>query len=745
MKKNTLKSILCLLLVFCMAGAMLAGCATTADDDTPDTPEETPVVTDDGGDEGEEAAAVSFTAGTYTGTGGGYGGSIVLDVTFSDTAITDIAVNSQAETEYVGTPAIDILIEDMINFNSTGVDVVSGATFTSRGVVAAVEDAAEQAGCDVDALRAVPAEHTAGELITDTYDVVVVGGGGAGVVAAAQAAQDGATVLLIEKNAELGGNTLVAGCSYQCTMPCLVWDPADPDATTGVYEVTGEEVTKVKSDAGRLDTLRMILNWSEEPFDGTVEDPSAIHNVDDYNLPERGVHEEYLPTLLTLKDQIREYLAWADEKMAAGAAETDLTLFSTVELHIFQTYYGGLRLNAEKTEWIYNDFDLVNQMCTEIYDTKAWLIDQGALFDNTVAPTLIGCLWQRINRFQGGVVNGEEVPGKWGTYFATTKNTLLSANEKNQIMLRTTATELMTDETGRVVGVKAEQYDGTPVEITAGAVVLATGGYAANIDMVLETNDYWSEDDVTASILTTNRSCATGDGIVMGQAVGAATTGMGFTQLMPIGWANTGVLAGGNGEDVIFISPAGTENAGKRYVDESAERDVLSQGAYDFGGEHGLFIQLMNGGDNTSANDKPGQEYFMTLAEAAEMLEIDYDVLLETVTTYDDAVRNGTFGSLDVPKASARALIGNYNEDGSFDEDGIISVRYLAPSTHHTMGGLVVDLDRHVLTEDGSVIEGLYAAGEVTGGFFAGNRLGGNAITEILVSGRIAGKNAAAE
>ena len=221
-----------------------------------------------------------------------------------------------------------------------------------------------------------------------------------------------------------------------------------------------------------------------------------------------------------MKDQIREYLAWADEKMAAGAAETDLTLFSTVELHIFQTYYGGLRLNAEKTEWIYNDFELVEQMCSEIYDTKAWLIDQGALFDNTVAPTLIGCLWQRINRFQGGVVNGEEVPGKWGTYFATTKNTLLSANEKNQIMLRTTATELMTDETGRVVGVKAEQYDGTPVEITANAVILATGGYAANIDMVLETNDYWSEDDVTASILTTNRSCATGDGIVMGRAAG---------------------------------------------------------------------------------------------------------------------------------------------------------------------------------------------------------------------------------
>jgi urocanate reductase len=90
---------------------------------------------------------------------------------------------------------------------------------------------------------------------------------------------------------------------------------------------------------------------------------------------------------------------------------------------------------------------------------------------------------------------------------------------------------------------------------------------------------------------------------------------------------------------------------------------------------------------------------------------------------------------------SATALIGNYNEDGSFNEEGLLAVRYLAPSTHHTMGGLVVDTSRRVLDKDGKPIEGLYAAGEVTAGFFAGNRLGGNAVAEIIVSGRIAGES----
>ncbi len=69
----------------------------------------------------------------------------------------------------------------------------------------------------------------------------------------------------------------------------------------------------------------------------------------------------------------------------------------------------------------------------------------------------------------------------------------------------------------------------------------------------------------------------------------------------------------------------------------------------------------------------------------------------------------------------------------------------MAPSTHHTMGGLSIDTERHVLDESGNIIEGLYAAGEVTGGIHGGNRLGGNAIVEIFVSGRIAANTVAAE
>jgi fumarate reductase flavoprotein subunit len=700
---------------------------------------------------------VAFKPGTYVGTAKGYNGDLSLKVTFSDIAITNIEVAKSVETEQVGTPAFPIMFKEVQDYTSTGVDGVSGATFSSRAVLGAVEDAAKQAGCDVASLRrgARPYELKPGPKVTESYDVVIVGAGGAGMAAAAQAAQDGATVLVIEKAAEIGGNTLVSGGAFQAVQPSMVWDPNDPEATTGVYEPTKTVVQKVKSDSGRLATLKTILTWSEKPFDGTVKDKAAIKSVDDYNLPERGVHAEYLPTLLALKTQIRKYMEYADKHLSAGQKETDLTVFSTVELHIFQTYYGGLRLNREKTQWVVGDFNLVDQLCRQAYDIRPWLEKQGAQIDNQ-QTTLIGCLWQRINPVIGGTVDGTFYKDKWGAYFKTTENTLLKANAKNKIMYRTTAKALVVKD-GRVTGVKAVQFDGTEVEVTAKkGVILATGGYGSNIKMVLDTNDYWDPKYLTSAIKTTNRNLSQGEGLVMGQAVGAAVTGLGWTQLMPLGWVDNGNLAGGTGENVIYVSPAGTPNAGKRYVNEAAERDVLSQGDFDYGAQGGQYLEISNpstaaaGGavsmvsGSLSAMNVPGRIMVGKLDEVAASLKLDPVLLRKTITDYDAYIIGASPTPAAPAKSSYRGTIGSCDKDekGNYKSEtykiDTIMVRFMAPSTHHTMGGLVVDLNRHVLNEKGAIIPGLYAAGEVSGGFFAGNRLGGNAIMSILISGRVA-------
>ena len=134
-------------------------------------------------------AAVAFTAGTYNGTAAGYNGDVELAVTFSDSAVTDIALVSSKETEHVGDVAFEPMFADIIAANGTGVDGVSGATFTSNAVRGTVNAAAELAGCtNLAAFKAAKAEVKAGDPIEETYDVVIVGAGGAGMAAAAQAA-----------------------------------------------------------------------------------------------------------------------------------------------------------------------------------------------------------------------------------------------------------------------------------------------------------------------------------------------------------------------------------------------------------------------------------------------------------------------------------------------------------------------------------------------------------------------------
>ena len=706
--------------------------------------------------------ALAFTAGTYTGTGVGYNGPTTVEVTFDDSKITDIKIVDTKETAHVGDTAFEVLIPQMIEANGTGVDAVSGATFSSKALKTAVNDAAEQAGVtNLDAFKANALEVKAQDPIEDTWDVVVVGGGGAGMAAAAQAAQNGESVLVIEKNVEVGGNTLVSGGQYQSVMPYLVWDAENPDATTGIG-FDGNEYNKVKSVQGCIDELKTIYNWSEEPFDEDYYDTHEYVAGDIEELSKHGVVAEYLPTLQALKKEIKAYLDWAQPKLDAGTPESDLTLFSTVNLHIFQSYYGGLRQSADKSSWIWGDVDLVSQFIKDGQDLKPWLESMGSTFVEDTQPTLIGALWYRENQFIGANVDTdgdgqtEEYDGRWGTYFVAPMTSFLNANEHNQIMTRTTAEELI-QEDGRVTGVKATMYDGTPVTAHAKkGVVLATGGYAANIAKVVETNKYWDPEYLNDKTETTNRSSLQGDGITMAEAVGAATTGMGYTQLMPISWVDNGDLAFGGGDYAVYINPT----TGKRFVDETSERDVLSLGEFrngiEWNGHKGVFIEIANAATPIPGpypykdEDVEGRQYVRTIGEIADVLkaegfDTDVETIKATIEDYDQAIINGTQPQ-DVSKKQFSALIGDCekNEDGSYKadtynlDDAKLRIRFLAPSTHHTMGGIHVDVKRHVLDADEKPIAGLYAAGEVTGGIHGGNRLGGNAITEIFVSGRTA-------
>lgn len=426
---------------------------------------------------------------------------------------------------------------------------------------------------------------------------------------------------------------------------------------------------------------------------------------------------DFGPTLVTLKGQINEYLK---------SGKTDV-LFDTPELHMIQAYIGGKRTDL-KGNTITNKLELVRTLCQNSYKAIEWLEGYGLKFSDNIS-TVLGALWPRTH--------GTTQP--LGTGFI---NTLEKASTAKgvEIMLETKGTELIV-EGGKVVGIKAEKSDGTPLILKAkNGVVMATGGFGANPKMVAQYNTYW--DKIPNDMKTTNTANATGDGIIMGEAAGANLIGMGFIQLMPSSHPETGSLSGGiwgSAESQVFIN-----KEGKRFVNEYAERDVLSKAALLQ--TDSLFYIIC---DNvTAGNPQPGSRTGWG---------DNIDDLIKTKSVYKADTLEGLAKQMGVPADAFVSEIKKYNTfiDNGKDVDfgkknfgpklevGPFYATPRSPSIHHTMGGLEIDATARVLDKSGKPIPGFYAAGEVTGGVHAGNRLGGNAIADIMVFGRIAGESAA--
>ncbi|MBU5670691.1 flavocytochrome c [Paenibacillus brevis] len=622
----------------------------------------------------EAATEGLFTPGTYVGEAEGLHSTIKVEVTVDANTIQSVKVLEQQDTEGVSDAVFETIPQKVVEGQSLKVDVVSGASVSSNGLIDAIADALSKAGADVEALRnKEPLAAAAKEAITKETDVVVVGGGGAGLAAAVSAAENGAKVILIEKSPSLGGNTIRSGGEF---------NSYDPVRQPNI------EMTKAL-----VDELNEILKYNETEFG------------------------DYAETLKTLKTQIKEYLSNGDTTK----------LFDSPELHAIHTYIGGKRTDLDGKE-ISGKFELVNTLTQNSYGTIEWLESHGAEFQDGIG-TVLGALWPRTHH------NAEPL----GTgYINTMKKSATDLGA--EIMMNTKATKLIV-ENGKIVGVTAEQADGTPVTLKASkGVVMATGGFGANSEMVVKYNNYWP--DMNENIKTTNTSNATGDGIIMGEEVGASLWGMGFIQLMPSGQPGTGALSGGvwgSAETQIFVN-----KEGKRYVNEYAERDVLAAAALEQTDETFFIISDMTSLGNPDLNGKSvwGDNYqdliknkniFMadTLEDLAKQMGVPADTFIAEMEKYNTYVEK----QLD-PEFGKKNF-------GAKLETAPFFATPRTPSVHHTMGGLEINEKAQVLDTAGKPIEGLFAAGEVAGGLHAGNRLGGNAITDIFTFGRIAGASAA--
>lgn len=603
---------------------------------------------------GAKSASTSSDAGVsgdFTGTAKGFGGDVSVTLTLTDGAITGCTAEGKDETEGVGSQAIAKMPGEIAESGSIAVDGVSGATITSTAIKEAAAAALTAAGLNPDDYKTAVENNASAEDSTVDADVVVVGAGGAGMTAAITAAAEGKSVVILESQSMVGGNSV--------------------RATGGMN--AGKTVYQDENEFGESAGVEKTLKTAAEKY---------------------ADNETITALAKTVSEQWAAYQA------------NPTGYFDSVELMELDTMIGGKGIN---------DPELVETLCANSADAIDWLDEHGITLHNV--SSFGGASVKRIHR----PVNAEGKTVSVGSYMIP----LLQENcEKAgvKMMLDTTATEILTDANGAAVGVKATGASGETVTVNAKAVVLATGGFGANLDMVVK---YKPE---LKGFMTTNAPGIQGQGIEMAQAIGAATVDMDQIQIHPTVEANTAALIteGLRGDGAILIN-----EEGQRFIDEVGTRDVVSAAEIAQTGSYSWLVVDQAMADASSVIQgyiKKGYTVTgATYEELGKAMGVDAAAFAETMEKW-----NGYVEAKNDPDFGRTSFANPLNTAPYY------AVKVTA-GVHHTMGGLKINANTEVLNEKGEVIPGLFAAGEVTGGVHGANRLGGNAVADFTVFGRIAG------
>ena len=565
------------------------------------------------------AAAVSAAPVTTQGTGVGKHGDVTVAVTFDSGKIKDIKIVKQQENPVLAAKVFTDLKQHVIDTNSVQLDAISGATFSSKGFLDAVADAAKKAGVTLSKADKKAIKKVVKTLPKEsTYDVVVIGAGGAGFSAAIEAKNAGANVVLLEKMPAVGGNSLISGAE-----------------------------------------MNAAKNWVQ---------------------PKLGINDD------------------------------------SPELHAEDTYKGGD---------MKGDMNVIKVMTHNALDAAKWCRDYlGVRFED-----------DNLFFFGGHSRKRALIPvGHTGTEFITKFQA--KADELGiPVITNMKAEELIKDKSGRVVGVKATMNGASYTFNAKGGVVLATGGFGANPEMVKKYNPKIDE-----RFKTTDAPGTTGEALYMAERAGAQLVNMGYIQTYPICDPISGVIE--LIADARFDGAIMLNQEGKRFVEELQRRDVLSEA-----------ILMQTGGYCWVLwNDKIG-----SISNTVKEHPTEYEAFTKQgiMATCDDlkCVADFTkipFDSLKGTVNRVSSMTGKGNDKDFNHRSGLVDMtqgKYYVikavPSVHHTMGGVRINEKAQALTAEGKAIPGLWAAGEVTGVTHGTNRLGGNAYTDIIVFGRIAGKAAA--
>lgn len=396
-------------------------------------------------------------------------------------------------------------------------------------------------------------------------------------------------------------------------------------------------------------------------------------------------------------------------KGGLNAAETkyqkELGIVDSIQTFIDDTMKGGKNIN---------DPELVAYLAKNSSDAIEWLDSMGISLKSVVSSG--GASRPRMHAPEGG--------GDAGKYIIAGLQKQLEPKGIN-IYTETKATEIIMKD-GKAAGVITETPNGK-MTINAKAVIIATGGFSANEEL------YTKYKPELKGFITTGHPGGTGDGIFMAEKVGAALVDMEQIQIHPTVEQSKSELVteGLRGRGAILVN-----QEGKRFGDEMATRDVVSADVLAQPGSYAYIIFDNNLRKNMATVESMVALGIVTEAatyeELAKKLNIPTDAFKATMDKWNNDVK----AKNDTEFGRTQAI------DWSLEEAPYYAIK-IAPAVHHTMGGIKINTNAEVIGTNNTAIAGLYAAGEVTGGIHGANRLGGNAIADIIIFGRQAGKNAA--
>ena len=394
-----------------------------------------------------------------------------------------------------------------------------------------------------------------------------------------------------------------------------------------------------------------------------------------------------------------------------NAAETDVQKSHGIEdskqLFYDDTMRGGKNENISSLVWNFVDHAPA---------TISWLTGMGA--DLSDVGLMGGSSVKRTHRPKGGTAIGPHL-----------MKVLKEAAAHQNIEIRTSNKVVgLLSSNGTVTGVKVQNADGSTYTLKAKAVIIATGGFGANLEMVTRLQPSLS------GFATLNHPGATGDAFDWVKSLSGATIQMANIQIHPTAEAVNHILiteaVRGNGAILV-------NHAGKRFCNEMDTRDVVSAAILrQQSGEAYLIFDQGVRQSLASIETYSNQHLLIqgqNIAELASLTGIPTESLTESLARYNAQQKAG------IDNDFGRSAI---EMTATLENAPFYAVR-VKPAIHHTMGGLSVNTETQVLKTDGAPIPGLFAAGEVTGGLHGANRLGGNGVADIVVNGRLAGQAAA--